>query len=64
MTKKQFKESFEELVWTYLRDNRGKKNIPYTISCDYMVNEDRGSILFEERTCSIVLKIPKIDFKG
>ncbi len=63
MNKKQFKIAFEELVWTYLRDNRNKTNFPHCISCEYLVNEEHGEIIFYSDRKDVQFKIPKIDFK-
>jgi hypothetical protein len=39
MTKHKFKEELKELIKHYLRENKNKKDFPYSISFDYIIKE-------------------------
>lgn len=68
MTKHQFKEELEELIWHYLRENRHKKDFPHSISFDYTVEEPNknsyGELVFSSDKKDVLLKIKSIDYKG
>lgn len=50
MTKRQFKQALEDILLTYFRDNKNKKDLPYGIDFDYIresPNKDSfGSVTF------------------
>lgn len=67
MTKREFKESLEELIWTYLHDNRNKKDLVDSISFDYMREEPNkqsyGELVFYGDKKDVSFKIKAIDYK-
>ena len=67
MNKHEFKQELEELLWTYLHDNRSKKDLPNSISFDYIIKEPNknsyGGLMFYSDKKDILLKIKSIDYK-
>lgn len=67
MTKHKFKEELKELIKHYLRENKNKKDFPYSISFDYIIKEPNknsyGGLMFYSDKKDDLLKIKSIDYK-
>jgi len=67
MTKREFKNQLEELLWGYFRSNRHKKDLPDVIDFRYTREEPNkesyGELCFTSEKRDVLLKIKSIDYK-
>lgn len=67
MTKYEFKDALEELIFEYLHNNRNKKDLPHSISFDYTREDPNkksyGELVFYGDNKDCLLKIKAIDYK-
>lgn len=67
MTKHEFKELLEELIFEYLHSNRNKRDLSHSIAFNYTIEEPNkdsyGELVFFGDKKDCVLKIKAIDYK-
>lgn len=67
MTKREFKNQLEELLWHYFHSNRHKKDLPDIIDFQYTREEPNkesyGELCFTSEKRDVLLKIKPIDYK-